>query len=65
MVVELNIYQTVAAAVAVFFIGGFLKSKIAFLRRYCIPAPVIGGTIFSVINCILYTQGSGSTARTR
>lgn len=57
MVVELNIYQTVAAAVAVFFIGGFLKSKIAFLRRYCIPAPVIGGTIFSVINCILYTQG--------
>ena len=52
MVVELNIYQTVAAAVAVFFIGGFLKSKIAFLRRYCIPAPVIGGTIFSVINCI-------------
>ena len=57
MDINLNMYQTLAAAVAVFFLGGFLKTKIKFLRKYCIPAPVIGGTIFSIINCILYTKG--------
>ena len=57
MNISLYMYQTLAAAVAIFFLGGFLKSRIAFLRKYCIPAPVIGGTIFSIVNCILYTQG--------
>lgn len=46
MEINLNMYQTLAAAVAVFFLGGFLKTKIKVLRKYCIPAPVIGGTIF-------------------
>ena len=57
MEINLNMYQTLAAAVAVFFLGGFLKTKIKLLRKYCIPAPVIGGTIFSILNCILYTRG--------
>lgn len=57
MEINLNMYQTLAAAVAVFFLGGFLKTKIKLLRKYCIPAPVIGGTIFSILNCILYTEG--------
>lgn len=57
MTIELNLYQTLAAAVAVFFLGGFLKERVSILRKYCIPAPVIGGTIFSIVNCILYTQG--------
>lgn len=57
MNISLNMYQTLAAAVAIFFLGGFLKNRISFLQKYCIPAPVIGGTIFSIVNCILYTQG--------
>ena len=57
MTITLNMYQTLAAAVAVFFLGGFLKGKIPLFRKYCIPAPVIGGTIFSIVNCILYTEG--------
>ena len=57
MNISLNMYQTLAAAVALFFLGGFLKSRIAFLRKYCIPAPVVGGTIFSIVNCILYVEG--------
>lgn len=57
MTITLNMYQTLAAAVAVFFLGGFLKGKIPLLQKYCIPAPVIGGTIFSIVNCILYTEG--------
>ena len=57
MTISLNMYQTLAAAVAVFFLGSFLKSRVAVFQKYCIPAPVIGGTIFSILNCILYTQG--------
>lgn len=57
MTIELNLYQTLAAAVAVFFLGSFLKDRVSIFRKYCIPAPVIGGTIFSIVNCILYMQG--------
>ena len=44
MTIELNLYQTLAAAVAVFFLGSFLKDRVSIFRKYCIPAPVIGGT---------------------
>lgn len=57
MSIHLNIYQTLAAAIAVYYIGVFLRMKIGFLRKYCIPAPVVGGILFALINCILYTNG--------
>ena len=34
-----------------------MRVKISVLRKYCIPAPVVGGILFAIINCILYTQG--------
>ena len=40
--VNLNIYQTLAAATAVYYVGVLLRIKVTFLRRYCLPAPVIG-----------------------
>ncbi|WP_294023936.1 sodium/glutamate symporter [uncultured Megasphaera sp.] len=57
MSLNLNIYQTLAAAIVVYYIGVFLRVKISVLRKYCIPAPVVGGILFAIINCILYTQG--------
>lgn len=57
MNVNLNIYQTLAAAVAVYYAGVLLRIKIPFLRKYCIPAPVVGGILFAVINDILYVNG--------
>lgn len=57
MNVNLNIYQTLAAAVAVYYIGVLLRIKVPFLRKYCIPAPVVGGILFAVINDILYVNG--------
>ena len=56
MNVNLNIYQTLAAAVAVYYVGVLLRIKVPFLRKYCIPAPV-GGILFAVINDILYVNG--------
>lgn len=56
-VLNIDMYQTLALAVGVLFLGGFLKKKIRFLETFCIPAPVVGGIIFAVVSCILYVTG--------
>lgn len=57
LAINLNIYQTLAAAIIVYYVGVFLRMKIPFLRQYCIPAPVVGGILFAIINTILYVNG--------
>lgn len=57
MAIHLNIYQTLAAAIVAYYVGVFLRMKISFLRKYCIPAPVVGGILFALLNCILYKNG--------
>ena len=55
--ITLDMYQTVAVAVVVLMIGNFLKKKISFLQRFCIPSPVIGGLLFAIFTLILYATG--------
>lgn len=55
--ISLDMYQTMALAVAVLFLGGFLKKKIKFLETFCIPSPVVGGILFAILTCILYVFG--------
>ena len=57
MKIELDMYQTMAVAVLVLMLGKFLKKRVNFLERFCIPAPVIGGVIFAVFTCICYVTG--------
>ena len=57
MHLELNMYQTLAIAVLVLILGKFLKKKINFLEKFCIPAPVVGGLIFAIMTCVLYGLG--------
>lgn len=57
MNITLDMYQTVAVAVVVLMIGNFLKKKISFLQRFCIPSPVIGGLLFAIFTLILYATG--------
>ncbi|WP_192987796.1 sodium/glutamate symporter [Carnobacterium mobile] len=45
----LDVLQTVSLGVVVFIVGRYIKSKIHFLQKYFIPAPVIGGLLFSLI----------------
>ena len=33
------------------------KSKIDFLEKFCIPAPVVGGLLFAIFTCICYATG--------
>ena len=56
-VISLDMYQTLALAVVVLFLGSMLKRKIKFLETFCIPAPVVGGLLFAVLSCVLYATG--------
>lgn len=53
MELKFNIFETMALATVVFYLGLYLKKKIKALSKYCIPAPVIGGLIFAIIVLIL------------
>ena len=57
MKIQLDMYQTLAAAVLVLLLGNYLKKKIYFLQKFCIPAPVIGGLIFAIMTCTCYVTG--------
>lgn len=57
MEIQIDMYQTLALSVVVLMLGQFLKQKINFLEKFCIPSPVVGGLIFSVLTCILYSTG--------
>ena len=57
MKIQLDMYQTLAVTVLVLLLGNYLKKKIYFLQKFCIPAPVIGGLIFAIKTCICYVTG--------
>ena len=54
MKVQLDMYQTLSIAVLVLLLGSYLRKKIKFLERFCIPAPVVGGLLFAIFTCICY-----------
>jgi len=56
--IEINQITTVFLAVALFALGGFLINKIGFLKRFCLPAPVVGGLLFAALATILKTTGT-------
>ena len=49
----MNMVQTTGFAIVVLLIGTFVRKRVRFFTRYCIPAPVIGGLIFSILSTIL------------
>lgn len=55
--IALNMYQTAAIAMMLFVLGRFLTNRIEFLRKCCIPAPVVGGLIFAIVHLCLYMAG--------
>ena len=55
--IALNMYQTAAIAMMLFVLGRFLTNRVEFLRKCCIPAPVVGGLIFAIVHLCLYLGG--------
>lgn len=54
MTVELDMMQTMAVGIIALLLGEILNHKAGFLKRICIPAPVTGGLLFSLITLALF-----------
>lgn len=57
MILKLDMMQTTALAVVVYYFGAWMKTKITILEKFCIPAPVVGGLIFAILHTILKVNG--------
>lgn len=55
-VYKFNMAETLAIAVCLLLLGKWVKSKINFFEKFFIPAPVIGGVIFSIISLLGYNS---------
>ena len=52
--IELNMVQTAGIGALALLVGMVLTRKVAFLQIFCIPSPVSGGIIFSLLTLALY-----------
>ena len=52
--IELDMIQTAAIGALALIIGMILTRKVAFLQKFCVPSPVSGGIIFSLLTLALY-----------
>ncbi|WP_427706618.1 sodium/glutamate symporter [Staphylococcus parequorum] len=50
---ELDAITTLALASVLYLFGIFIVNHVSILRRLCIPAPVIGGLLFSILVAVL------------
>lgn len=55
--INLNMYHAVALGAAMFWLGTILTRRIGLLSRFCIPAPLVGGLCFALVNTLLYAAG--------
>lgn len=52
--VELDILQTAGIGALALIVGMFLTRRVNFLQKFCVPSPVSGGIIFSLLSLALY-----------
>ena len=52
--IEFDIIQSVGIGIIALLLDLWLTRKIAWLQRYCIPAPVSGGMVISLLFLALY-----------
>lgn len=58
MTLSLNQYHTVAISILILMLGEFLRNRIFLLKKYCIPVPVVGGLLFTILLLIGYETNS-------
>lgn len=56
--INVDMTMTTAMAAVLLVFGYFIKTKVYFLEKYCIPAAVVGGFIFMLITWVGYMTGS-------
>lgn len=57
---NLGMIATLALAILLLFLGKLLRKKIYFLERFCIPAPVISGLVFSFLTLFFHETNTFS-----
>lgn len=57
MNISLDMFYTTAIAVLVLLLGSWVKSRVEFLRKFCIPTPVVGGILFTILVLIGHVTG--------
>ncbi|WP_027626821.1 sodium/glutamate symporter [Clostridium lundense] len=57
MEIKMDMMQTAALAVVIYYFGAWVKTKWQLLERFCIPSPVVGGLIFAFLNLFLRQAG--------
>ena len=53
--IVLDMYMTAGVGVAALLLGMFLTRKVRFLKRLCIPAPVSGGLLVSLLTLAVHS----------
>jgi len=64
--IELNLIYTLLISIAVFFMGRALINRISVLKRFSIPAPVVGGSLIAIVLALedgLLDTGKGAAKR--
>ena len=51
---HLDMIQTAGIGALALIVGMILTRKVAFLQKFCVPSPVSGGIIFSLLTLALY-----------
>ncbi|HWP52285.1 MAG TPA: sodium/glutamate symporter [Clostridia bacterium] len=57
MELSFNLIETFGLSVVVLLFGKYLVEKIGLLNKFCIPAPVVGGLLFSLLNLACNVSG--------
>jgi len=57
LALNLDMIQFLAFATVILLIGQFLRKRLHFLEKYCIPAPVVGGLLFAILALFLRQAG--------
>ena len=55
--VKIGMFEMLAVVILAIYLGQWIREKLPILKKYCIPAPVVGGTLLSIITCALYMTG--------
>lgn len=55
--IKIGMFEMLAVVILAIYLGQWIREKLPILKKYCIPAPVVGGTLLSIITCALYMTG--------
>lgn len=55
MLIKVGMFQTLALAVVVIYVGEFIRQQFPIWKKYCIPSPVIGGVIFASLTTLSHS----------